>query len=135
MGYRVSPQLALSVKVHRWGVALINLLVRVLYGQSVRDEACCYKVGRPEDYRRMELESDGFECCPEIVAKACRLRLRIRHVPVAYFPRSAREGKKLRLTDGARAVWALFRYRRWKERESTKVPASVVESSSPLERP
>jgi len=63
-------------------------------------------VGRPSD--------DGFEFCPEITAKFLRKGLRIHESPIAYYPRSFEEGKKINWRDGIKAVWTLLRFRWWR---------------------
>ena len=115
-----------------WGVSLLNLLVRVLYGVRLTDEATCYKLFRTEDLRRMDLQCQRFEFCPEVTAKACRMGLKIVEVPISYRPRTRAEGKKIRLRDGWDAVKTLWRYRNWQEAEKspegpTQVSAQNVE--------
>lgn len=103
-----------GLSLHVVGVAALGVIVRALYGYPVRDAACCYKVLSLENLRRMDLQADRFEFCPEVIAKASRLGLALRQVDVDYFPRGADEGKKLRLVkDGIEAILTLWRYRRW----------------------
>ncbi|WP_153558851.1 glycosyltransferase family 2 protein [Roseimaritima sediminicola] len=99
---------------HRLGLALVNSMVRLLYGYRLSDAACCYKVAETERVRAMQLQCEGFEFCPEFVAKAARLNLTVREVPVQYTPRRTQEGKKLRLvSDGLECLGTLMRYRNW----------------------
>ncbi len=94
------------------GIGAINLAVRVLYGLKISDEACCYKAFPRETLLAMNLRCRGFEFCPEVVAKACRMGLRILEVSVTYFPRARTSGKKIRFRrDGLRAVSTLIRWR------------------------
>ncbi|WP_430450689.1 glycosyltransferase family 2 protein [Rhodopirellula europaea] len=103
-----------------FGVSALNVLTRLLYGIRLTDEATCYKMFRTADLRRMMLECEGFEFCPEVTAKACRLGLRILEVPISYRPRSVSEGKKIQLRDGWIAMKTLWRFRRWDvDRDST----------------
>lgn len=113
VGYRTQVARAFRL-FHRLGIVMLNWQVRLLYGVSVRDEACCFKVLKTEDLKRMQLECSRFEFCPEVIAKAARLKLRFAEVPVDYLPRGASGGKKLRLRDGLLAMWTLWKYRRWK---------------------
>lgn len=115
--------------MHRAGVGLLNLAVRILYRVRLTDEACCFKVLRTSDFLRMELACRSFEFCPEVVAKAIRLGLRIHEVPVSYNPRTVAEGKKLRLRDGLQALTTLLRYRFWEPVRPTTTAAEVSESS------
>ncbi|HEY8505346.1 MAG TPA: glycosyltransferase family 2 protein [Gemmataceae bacterium] len=96
---------------HRLAVAGLNLLVAVLYGQRLTDEATCYKVLRTDLLRSLRLEASRFELCPEMTAKLCRLGVRIREEPISYRPRTAAEGKKIGWADAVQAVWTLLRWR------------------------
>jgi glycosyltransferase involved in cell wall biosynthesis len=96
---------------NRLCVHLLNLMVRVLYGRKITDEATCYKAFRTDVLRRMDLRCERFEFCPEVTAKACRMRLRIREVPIRYTPRTKAQGKKIRWRDGVQAIWTLVYWR------------------------
>lgn len=99
--------------VYALGVCALNWTVRVLYGLRVTDEATCYKVFRTADLRRMDLQCERFEFCPEVTAKAARLGLRIAELPIAYRPRNRAEGKKIGWRDAWDAFRTLWRYRHW----------------------
>ncbi|MBX3436403.1 MAG: glycosyltransferase family 2 protein [Planctomycetaceae bacterium] len=104
---------ARSRSLSRAGVACLNLCVKLLFGIRLTDEACCYKVFPTASLQAMDLECSGFEFCPEAIAKACRLGMRIREAPVSYQPRGVADGKKLRYRDGIVAVATLWKWRRW----------------------
>ncbi len=97
----------------RYGVALLNLAVRLLYGVRLTDEATCFKVFPTEVLRGMDLQCERFEFCPEVTAKTCRLGLTIIEVPIGYMPRTAAEGKKIRWMDGWEALQTLWKWRHW----------------------
>jgi hypothetical protein len=65
----------------------------------------------------MDLQCNGFEFCPEVTAKACRMGLEITEVPIRYEARTIQAGKKIRWTDGLAALRALWRWRKWRPRE------------------
>jgi dolichol-phosphate mannosyltransferase len=93
------------------GAKLLTHLTNLLYGAGIHDEATCYKVFRRSLIAQINLECQRFEFCPEVTAKLCRMGEKIAEVPIAYAPRSAGEGKKIRHADGWLAVWTLLRYR------------------------
>lgn len=97
----------------RQGVRVLNLAVRVLYGQRLSDEATCYKALPTALLRHLNLTCERFEFCPEVTAKVCRLGIPIVEVPVSYHPRTSAAGKKIRLRDGWQALTELWRWRRW----------------------
>jgi len=101
-------------RLFRSGVSFLNLCVRWLYGVNLTDEATCYKAFPTWTLRAMALECEGFEFCPEVTAKACRMGLSIREVPISYAPRSTQQGKKIRWTDGLKALAVLWKWRHWR---------------------
>jgi len=110
-------------RLYRLGVGLLNALVKLLYHVTLTDEATCYKAAPTSTFRRMDLQCERFEICSEFIAKACRMRLRIQEVAISYYPRTAKEGKKLRLRDGWAAARALWKWRRWSEEQTRAAPA------------
>jgi glycosyltransferase involved in cell wall biosynthesis len=93
------------------GAKLLTHLTNLLYGAGIHDEATCYKVFRRSLIAQIPLECRRFEFCPEVTAKLCRMDEKIAEVPIAYTPRSAGEGKKIRHADGWLAIWTLLRHR------------------------
>lgn len=113
-GSRYSQRFREEWRLFRHGVRVLNWVVRGLYGQTLTDEATCYKALPTALYRVLDLQCTRFEFCPEVTAKLCRLGVRIHEVPISYAPRSTSEGKKIRLRDGWQAIQELWRWRRWK---------------------
>ena len=107
----LSPARPLPWTRHRVCVCLLNWLVRLMFGQSLTDEATCYKVFRTDLLKLLDLKCERFEFCPEVTAKLCRIGVRIHEVPIRYSPRTLAEGKKIRWTDGVEAIATLFRWR------------------------
>lgn len=99
----------------RWvydvGSALVTAATNLLYGARISDEATCYKMFRRAVLEALQIESQGFEFCPEVTAKLLRAGLRIDEVPVAYRPRSRKQGKKIGAWDACRALTELMRWR------------------------
>jgi dolichol-phosphate mannosyltransferase len=102
------------------GAKLLTHLANLLYGAGIHDEATCYKLFRRSLIAQIDLECRRFEFCPEVTAKLCRMGEKIAEVPIAYTPRSAGEGKKIRHADGWLAIWTLLRYRFTRRRRWTR---------------
>jgi glycosyltransferase involved in cell wall biosynthesis len=100
-----------SYERYYWGGRLVTLVANMIYATHLTDEPTCYKSLRREVLTELDLESQGFEFCPEITAKLLRRGHRIVEVPIHYYPRSFEEGKKIRYTDGIKAIWTLVRLR------------------------
>lgn len=95
---------------HCLGIGLLTRVTNALTGLTLTDEATCYKVFRRDVMERLNLEEDRFGFCPEVTVKISRLGVRLREIPISYHPRTCREGKKIRLRDGFRALWCLVKY-------------------------
>ncbi|MEW6357564.1 MAG: glycosyltransferase family 2 protein [Planctomycetota bacterium] len=102
-----------SYRRYLCGGRFLSALVGLLYGARIHDEPTCYKAIRTDVLRSLDLECRGFEFCPEVTAKLCRMGYTIHEVNVAYHPRRFESGKKIRWYHGVHAVWTLIRWRVW----------------------
>ena len=93
------------------GGMLLTFVTNLLYGCSLHDEPTCYKLMDARILKALRLQCVGFEFCPEVTAKVCRLGYRIVEMPISYTPRNYEEGKKIHFMDGLKALWVLFRTR------------------------
>lgn len=94
-----------------WGGRLVSWVANLLYGSDLTDEATGYKLFRADLLRSLDLQSDGFEFCPEVTGKLLKRDVEIHEIPISYRPRSLEEGKKINWRDGLRAIWTLVRHR------------------------
>jgi glycosyltransferase involved in cell wall biosynthesis len=83
----------------------------LLYGRWISDTLTAYKLYPAGPVKSMKLKTHGFETDHEITARLIRSGHKIVEVPIAYHPRSAEEGKKIKPSDGLIAVWTLLRFR------------------------
>lgn len=104
---RSSPLFHLGGKFLTW-------LANLLYGSNITDEPTCYKLIKTDLIKKMKLRCKGFDFCPEVTAKLARLGCDIQEIPISYFPRKIREGKKIRYFHGVQAIWILLKYKFWK---------------------
>ncbi|HPD13580.1 MAG TPA: glycosyltransferase family 2 protein [Planctomycetota bacterium] len=115
-GSRIRGGMPFSYRSFYWGGRLVSLVASVLYCQRITDEPTCYKLFKTELLQSLPLREEGFGFCAEATALVCRRGHRIVEVPIRYQPRSLEEGKKIRWTDGLRAIWILIRHRFGKRR-------------------
>jgi dolichol-phosphate hexosyltransferase len=92
----------------------VTTAANLLFNVYLSDIETAYKVFPREAALAMNLEARGFEIDPEITAKLLRMGYRIHEVPVDYVARSRDEGKKLRPSDGVKALRVLLRNRFWR---------------------
>jgi len=102
-----------------WGGRMVSWVANLFYGSDLTDEATGYKLLRTELMRGLDLESEGFEFCPEVTGKLLRRGIEIYEVPITYRPRGLDEGKKIGWRDGLKAVLTLLRYRLRREDEGS----------------
>lgn len=93
------------------GGTMLTRFANLLYGINITDEATCYKVFKTNVIKSLNLKCKRFEFCPEVTAKLARRNIKIHEVPISYYPRSTKEGKKVRFRDGLIAAWTLIKYK------------------------
>jgi len=92
------------------GVGL-TWITNMIYFIHLTDEPTCYKVFDSKVIKSIPLKCERFEFCPEVTAKVAKRHIKIYEVPIRYYPRSSKEGKKIKWKDGVQAVWTLLKYR------------------------
>lgn len=95
---------------HSVGNRLLTLFSNCLTNVNLSDIETCYKVFRREVIQSIPLEENRFGFEPEITVKIAKRRLRIYEVGISYWGRTYEEGKKIRWTDGIRALWVMLKY-------------------------
>lgn len=93
------------------GGLILTAIVNLLYGIKITDEPTCYKVFRVDILKEINLKCNRFEFCPEVTAKVAKKGIKIYEIPISYFPRSIKQGKKIKWRDGIDAIWTLLKYR------------------------
>ncbi len=93
---------------------LLTWLSNRVTGLRLTDMETCYKVIRADILKSLPLREERFGFEPEVTALLGHWRRRrgltLIELPVSYRPRSAAEGKKIRLKDAFRAVFCILRY-------------------------
>ena len=88
----------------------LTRLSNLFTGLKLTDMETCYKAFRREIIQAVDLKENRFGFEPEITAKSARQKVRIREVPISYFPRKVEEGKKINWKDGVRAIYCIVKY-------------------------
>ena len=96
---------------HLVGNRVLALLANVLFNTTLHDIETGYKAFRAEVLRSLSLRHDDFGIEPEITGEVFRRKLRVYEIPVAYYGRTAAEGKKITWRDGFKAIVVLRRVR------------------------
>jgi len=107
----LKPENKKSSLLYYSGGVFLTFLANILYGLKLSDEPTCYKLFKTKILKNIPLKSKGFEFCPEITAKIAKRGIKIHEVPINYYPRSKKEGKKIKWSDGLKAAWTLIKYK------------------------
>lgn len=90
----------------------LSVVAWLFTGAFLTDTVTALKMFPRELAQSLNLETSGFELDHEITAKVTARGFKIVEVPIAYFPRSKAEGKKIGLKDWFIAVRTFATYRR-----------------------
>ncbi|HEU5012414.1 MAG TPA: glycosyltransferase family 2 protein [Roseiflexaceae bacterium] len=96
------------------GNKFLTMLTNMMYNCWISDMETCYKVMRTDIMRSLYLQSNDFRIEPEIAAKVLRLGYRIYEVPISYMGRTYEEGKKIKKSDGLKAIVTLLKCLSWR---------------------
>ncbi len=89
----------------------LSFLTKILFRHYISDMETCYKAFRRETLKDIKLHEDRFGFEPEITCKFIKSGFKIIEIPISYKSRSYKEGKKIGIKDGLRAVLVLLKYR------------------------
>jgi len=72
------------------GNPILTFLIRLFFGSKLSDVYCGMRAFKKRDYNKMRLISKGMEFALEMIVSVLRLKLRIKEIPIAYFPRKGK---------------------------------------------
>lgn len=96
---------------HELGNKLLTFLCDLACDLNLSDMETCYKMVRTDLLRSIPLVSRDFRIEPELTIKLAKRGARVYEVPIRYSGRTYQEGKKIRWTDGVKALGAILRFR------------------------
>jgi glycosyltransferase involved in cell wall biosynthesis len=107
MGKRMRDLFSVNYVANRILTATSNMFT----GFALTDMETCYKAFTKPATRMVaeELTAKRFDMEPEITTIMARGKFRIVEVPISYDPRTAREGKKIKWTDGFPALISIIK--------------------------
>lgn len=96
---------------NRWANYVLTVFSNFFTHQKLTDMETCYKAFQREIIQSIDIHENRFGFEPEITAKISKKRIRIHEVPISYYPRTNKEGKKIGFKDGLRALYVIWKYR------------------------
>ena len=92
-----------------YGGRLISFITNLVFNSSITDQPTCYKLINTELIKSLNLKRSGFEFCSEVTSKLLKKKIKIFEVPINYYPRTSKDGKKIKWTDGLIAIYVILR--------------------------
>ena len=90
---------------------ILTIISNMINKQNLTDAHTCYKIFTIDTFEKLDLKEDGFSFCPEVTTKLSKLGIDILELPIEYFGRTYKEGKKIKMIDGVKALITLIKYR------------------------
>jgi len=96
---------------HYVGNQILTLFSNILTNLNLSDMEVGYKAFRSDILKKVQIKSNRFGFEPEITVKVAKIGCRIYEVPISYYGRTYKEGKKITWKDGFAAFYYLLRYK------------------------
>jgi len=96
---------------HRVGNNVMTLFANILFNTTLTDVTTCYKAFKRDFIKDIKIKSDGFSIESELTAKILKKEARLYEMPISYYGRSYKEGKKIKFYHAVGIIWALIKFR------------------------
>ena len=90
---------------------ILTIYSNIINNQTLTDAHTCYKVFRANLFKSITLQENDFAFCPEVTTKISMKKIQIIEVPIIYNGRTYKEGKKINLIDGIKALIVIIKYK------------------------
>lgn len=94
-----------------FGDLIVTFLCNLLYRSKLTDLMTCYKTYQADIIKNTKAKSNGFDWEVETTAQILKQGIKIKEVPIKYFPRQKNAGKKIKYRDGIKVIWMLIKTR------------------------
>ena len=95
-------------KMNRFAVVILTKLINLLYRGTFSDVATNHKLIKSEVLKKLNLVSKGFSLDFEISLKLAKYNYSYDEVPIEYYPRTYKEGKKINLLDAIKSFYIIL---------------------------
>ena len=95
-------------KINRFAVVLLTKLINFLYRGSFTDTATNHKLIKSEVLKKLNLVSKSFNLDFEISLKLAKYKYSYDEIPIEYYPRTYKEGKKINLLDAIQSFFVIL---------------------------
>ncbi|MBU2564430.1 glycosyltransferase family 2 protein [Patescibacteria group bacterium] len=92
------------------GVRFLTSFINLIFNKKLTDSYTCYKLFPVDVLKSLNLKSSGFEIEAEITVKLLKKKINIKEVPIHYYPRKFKQGKKIKIKDGLKGFFTILKY-------------------------
>ena len=96
--------------VRKFGNHILSNFLNLFFNTGIYDTHCGFRGIKKEVLNKLKLESEGMEFASEMVIKAKSLNLKIKEIPINYYPRIG-ESKLNSIRDGFRHLKFILSYK------------------------
>ena len=93
------------------GNIFLTFFSNIINNQNLTDAHTCYKVFDSKTFKSIKLRENNFNFCPEITTKISNKKIKIYELPISYNGREYKDGKKIKFTDGLKAMTCIIKYK------------------------
>tara|TARA_B100001057_G_scaffold113079_1_gene111352 strand:+ start:1241 stop:1939 length:699 start_codon:yes stop_codon:yes gene_type:complete len=95
-------------KLNRFAVINLTKIINFLFKGSFTDVATNHKLIKTNVLKQLNLKSKGFNLDFEISLKLLKYGFNCGEIPVKYFPRTYKDGKKINFLDAIKSLFIIF---------------------------
>ena len=115
-GVRIPPpndprRKLLSYWFHWFGNNVITWTTNILYGARSGEYEGCYKAFAKTLIDSIEVKANNFDFENELICKILKRGYKVIDVPIRYYPRDYKAGKKIRWKHGFLILWTIIKTR------------------------
>lgn len=90
---------------------ILTLLVNILTDLNFTDVETGFKAFKKNIFQEINLKENSFTFEIELTMKIAKLKKKIFEVGISYNGRTVEEGKKIKIVDGIKALYCIFKYK------------------------
>ena len=94
-----------TYKLNKFAVIILSKLINLLFKSSYTDVATNHKLIKTKVLKKLNLISKGFDLDFEVALKISKYNYIVEEIPIKYYPRTYKEGKKINLLDALKSFF------------------------------
>ena len=95
-------------KLNRIAVVILTKLINFFFKSSYTDVATNHKLIKTEVLKKLNLVCSGFDLDFEVALKLAKYNYKIGEIPIKFFPRTYKDGKKINFFDAIKSFLVIL---------------------------